>query len=394
MRPIETKIHEIADVLFRKMTEKPSDFANCGLFSGDMGPVVFCKYYLRAYPDSAKEAVLDSFLDSFLDRVCSGTEIPTYCSGMTGILEGLRFLNGEGLADVDFSDIEDSYRRFLHRFSIDGIRRNNYDYLHGGLGVLKYFSEDTDYANTVLEVLEQTAVKTASTYKWLSQFRPENRLGYNISLSHGMSSIISVLCSLRSDGLDYERRDRIVRNACNYIMTQQIDFSKYGCFFPAHSLENDSGEIHRSRMAWCYGDLGVSTALWQAGRTLKNPEWRNKAVEVFIASAARRDAATSNVCDAGLCHGSASVCMMYHYMYRQTGLPLFERTRDYWLDRTLQWGHMDDGLAGYKIWHWTDRSWSLGYGLLEGISGIGLMLLSLAEPEMESAKWMNFFMLD
>ena len=393
---IEHKIHEIADVLFRDMKDGKLDNEGVGLLAGQTGIIIFCKHYLQVFPNSEKEEILEGFLETYFDKLTSEIGLLTYCGGFTGALEGLKYLNRERLLEIDYSDVEKNYRELLQTFAINSILNGNYDYLHGGLGVIKYYCDDAEFVNRALEALEQTAEKGDRIYKWKSSLGQDKGIGYNICLSHGMSSIVSVLSLLESEGINRERRDRIIRNTCNYILSQEIDHVKYGAFFPSQSLENNPGDDnHYSRLAWCYGDLGVATSLWQAGKALHNREWQEKALEVLRFSTSRRDFRNAGVIDAGLCHGAASVCMMFHYAYRQTGEKLFEEVRDYWFNVTLNIGSRKEGLAGYSAWHMTEYGgWVKEYGLLEGISGIGLLLLSLCISDFRNAQWMKFFLLN
>lgn len=393
---IENKVHEIAEVLFRDMKAGKLNGEGIGLLAGQTGIIIFCKHYLQVFPNPDKEDVLDEFIESYFDKLTSEVDLLTYCGGLTGALEGLRYLNDEKLLEVDFSDIEDNYKAILQRFAIDSILSGNYDYLHGGLGVVKYFYEDVGFVNRALEALEQTAEKGDKIYKWKSSLGLDRGVGYNICLSHGMSSIVSVLSLLNSKSVDREKRDRIITNTCNYILSQEIDPQKYGGYFPGQSLENDPSEgIFRGRLGWCYGDLGVATSLWQAGKTLQNRAWQEKALDVLRFSTQRKDLQSNGICDAGLCHGAASVCMMFHYAYLQTGEKVFEEARNYWLRATLDMGCMKDGLAGYKVWHTTEYGgWKNEYNLLEGIAGIGLMLLVNLEEAPQQEKWMKLFMLN
>ncbi|WP_301666095.1 hypothetical protein, partial [uncultured Alistipes sp.] len=61
---IEHKIREIADVLFRDMEAGRLDAESVGVLAGKTGVIVFCEHFLRAFPDPAKEAVLERFLRS------------------------------------------------------------------------------------------------------------------------------------------------------------------------------------------------------------------------------------------------------------------------------------------------------------------------------------------
>lgn len=393
---ITTKIHEIANVLFRDMKGGKLDSEGIGLLAGQTGIVIFCKHYLQVFPDSKKEEILDEFLETYFDKLTSEIRLFTYCSGLTGALEGLRYLNEEGLLEVDYSDIENNYKNILQTFAITNIANGNYDYLHGGLGVVKYYYRDPLFVNQALEVLENVAEKHGNVYKWISSLGLNKGFGYNICLSHGMSSIISVLSLLTDEGIDREKRDSIITNACNYILSQEIDHKQYGAYYPSQSLENDpKATLYYSRLAWCYGDLGVATSLWQAGKVLKNQGWEEKALEILRFSALKRDLKQNGVIDAGLCHGATSICMMFHYIYQQTSEQIFKEAQDYWLNITLNMDNKNDGLAGYQTWHTPEYGgWVNEYGLLEGVAGIGIMLLMLLTNDPRQRKWLNFFMLN
>ncbi len=392
---IEHKIREIADVLFRDMEAGRLDAEGVGVLAGKTGVIVFCEHFLRAFPDPAKEAVLERFLENYFEQLTSEVGMLTYCGGLTGALEGLRYLGCRGLLEVDCSDVENHYREVLRNFAMQGILSENYDYLHGGLGVVAYYLDDTPFVNRALEALERTAEKTGTAWKWVSSLGTDRGTGYNICLSHGMSSIVSVLSRADGAGIDRARRDRIVTGACEYILSQEIDPQRYGNFFPGQSLENDPEHpVYFSRLGWCYGDLGVAAALWQAGRALRNDRWCAKALEVLRGTSRRRELAPNGIFDAGLCHGAASVALMYHYMHGQTGETLFAETRDYWIGETLRMGRLEEGLAGYGAWHGVEYGgWKREYGLLEGIAGIGLMLLAALANDPKSDQWMRFFML-
>lgn len=389
---IERKVHEIAEYIFNSLQNNALDLSDLGLLSGRLGTIIFCFHYLDVYPDPHRSKILNTYLDSYFDKLTSGIELPTYCSGLAGIMDGLRYLNTAGYLDVDYSDIEKCYVRVLQDFALNSIANMNYDFLHGGLGVIKYFYNDASFVNEALALLEEKAEKTCDTYKWSSLNGMDNTISYNISLSHGISSIIAVISQLTVEGIN-SKRDRIISKACNYILSQKIDSKKYGCHFPSTSLEDNSNKITTSRLAWCYGDLGVAISLWKAGKILNNRDLINNAIDVFSFSATRRSKQTSFVVDGGICHGTAGLAMIFDYLYVETERKLFQETRDFWLDETIDIGNNSDGLAGYKVWHGNEKGWEVETNLLEGISGIGLMLLTVLSST-RNYYWMNFLMLD
>jgi hypothetical protein len=50
-----------------------------------------------------------------------------------------------------------------------------------------------------------------------------------------------------------------------------LDRKKFPSNFPSWIQESEP--LSGSRLAWCYGDLGISTALWQAAQSAGNKDW-------------------------------------------------------------------------------------------------------------------------
>ncbi|MCP4157109.1 MAG: hypothetical protein GY757_55875 [bacterium] len=141
-----------------------------------------------------------------------------------------------------------------------------------------------------------------------------------------------------------------------------------------------------SRLAWCYGDLGMGVALWQAGKIAGNKEWEEEAVEILLKTTERREPKQNAIVDAGLCHGAAGNAHIYNRMYINTGNEAFKEAALYWLDLTLKMAVYEDGFAGYKVWHTEEYGgWQNENGFLEGIAGIGLAIFSFVS-ELEP-KW-------
>lgn len=106
-------------------------------------------------------------------------------------------------------------------------------------------------------------------------------------------------------------------------------------------------------------------------------------------STQRRSFNESYVQDAGICHGSAGIAMIYRRMYLETGLNEFKETTMYWIQQILNFATFKNGLAGYKTL--IKDGWICDYTLLMGISSIGLVLLSYIEDNQQS--WDELFLL-
>jgi lantibiotic modifying enzyme len=387
MRKIEDKLNEIAQTMFQNIADKRIDRTNqMGLYSGKSGIILFLSHYLNKYPNKTFEYIYQKYLNDFLQQLTDEPQaLLTYCSGLAGVFEALRMMNESSLIEIDYSEIEAAYNNRMRSWVNHCFANQNYDFLHGALGVSVYFRNNPQYIEDTLRWLEKTAIKDGDKLKWISSLGQDRPQGYNICLSHGMSSIIVYLSQVYRSGVLTELNKQLLEGTANYVLSQEIDHKQYGCYFASQSLENDE-PISKSRLAWCYGDLGVAAALWQAGRVIGNDLWSNKALEVYQFSAHRTDLQDAMVRDAGLCHGTAGIAMMFAFMYRETLDETFKNARDYWAVQTLNMSRFPDGYAGYKKFTMVDDKrfkWENSCIILEGIAGIGFMLLSILDVDIE-----------
>lgn len=145
-----------------------------------------------------------------------------------------------------------------------------------------------------------------------------------------------------------------------------------------------------SRLAWCYGDLGAAIAFWQAGNTLGEQRWKTEALHILQHASKRIDLHANQVVDAGICHGTAGIAHIFNRFYRETKQIFLKDAADYWINETLKMATQKDGLCGYKAWQ-GEEGWVAQQGLLEGIAGIGLVLISYLSTE--DAAWDKAFLL-
>jgi lantibiotic modifying enzyme len=100
------------------------------------------------------------------------------------------------------------------------------------------------------------------------------------------------------------------------------------------------------------------------------------ALEVFRHSMTRVDSDRTFVRDAGICHGTAGIAHVYNKMWHLTRDKTFKNACDFWINQTLQLDKFDDTISGYKQYFSPTNTYQSSSGLLEGSSGIGLVLIS------------------
>jgi lantibiotic modifying enzyme len=374
----------ILDKIYKElMVSELSD--NIGLHAGTSGIALFLSYYdhiiLRENEISSR---VMEILEHNIKCINSGKRLHTICSGISGfgwLCEHLRKLEMLNREDIEFLDYLDS---FLHKQMIYDIRKGDYDYLQGALGVGMYFLSRFDkkdvcgYLEELLTELEKSGIECENGgIKWLSILDYETgREGYNISLSHGMASIAAFFIRLHQLNLEAGRVGKLLSQTITYILHQITYTEGRESYFPSYSKESNAGNFN-SRLGWCYGDLGIAHVLWQAAVLLKNKEWEDTAMQILLHNSNRRDLQRNVIMDAGLCHGSAGVAHLFWNLYLNTRVQKFQETTDYWLNITIQMAKYTDGSAGFKAWL-TEKHGGFvkSDSFLEGISGIGLVLLS------------------
>lgn len=385
MNCIENIKNKVDEIYVSLTSNKISDIvSNKGLMDGQLGILLFLLFYNDIKQDETINRIVNYKFNTYLNNLSFIDEGYNYANGICGILKTLNLLNRIKLTDIDISDIPDKLSDFiLSCIKARDLKIGNYDLLYGYVGVGMYAIEfkDTKLLTSILNVLEKTQINDSRNIsKWENVDFNQDKKSYNISLSHGMSAIVIFLCkyySLTGEAVAKELATR----AISYLLSQKLNVSIYGTYFPM--MPKEEKYIFPSRLAWCYGDLCQALALWHAYKTFKNESWGTMALEIFTHSTYRIDSNTTGVTDAILCHGSSGLSQIFTRMYLETGFDIFQKAADYWTKTTLEYAHFEDGLAGFK----TDirKDFVNSYGFLDGISGIGLSLLTQINPARYSA---------
>jgi lantibiotic modifying enzyme len=232
--------------------------------------------------------------------------------------------------------------------------------------------------NDILNKLIKISVENNDDLYWIGYnftdvktMEPVNGNDFvNFGLAHGLPSLLVSISKVY--GLlntDINIKDT-VNKTLNYLLNNKLQNTE-DSFFSQNSISNSP-----SRLAWCYGDPGVASAIRVIGNQFNRNDWINFSKDVFKHSQMRLDQTSTGVIDAGICHGTAGLALIFKRQYLATGILDFDRTSKYWINETLLHSKFSTGLAGYKAYNGPDDGWINDIGLLEGISGIGLVLLS------------------
>lgn len=372
------KINTITKVLFDNVDMLPN---NISLFGNHSGFSLYFYYIHQFYGKIEYSDKANEILEHLVNNLTNATY--TYCNGLSGLGWMLCHLQEKGLIEEQDNIFED-VDIFLCKLMQRDIHKGYYDYLHGGLGFANYLlhklpnPEIEKYLASVVEMLYQQNVSTDTNYVFwnsiLNPIREANEaelIGVNLGLSHGISSVAVILSKFYLLGVEKEKTKYLLLGMLNFIWDSCLDNDSLSRF-PNSVVANSTGTP--SRLSWCYGDVGMGIALWQVAKVLNHTIYEQKAIDVLVHSTKRRTLKENHIIDSGLCHGSAGLVHIYNRMYQYTGLEVFKETALYWLDILLSQATFEDGLAGYKAYH--VKEWKNEYGVLEGIAGIGLVLMA------------------
>ena len=258
------------------------------------------------------------------------------------------------------------------------MKGKEYDFLYAALGKGLYFVKRKKINQPYLEEIAKQMLKISESpienqLRWQGRHHTSQYPIYNLSLSHGITSIINFFSRLYKMNIAKAESHEIISKSINYLLS--FHYSDQISIFPNNKILN-TPKYYPSRLAWCYGDLGIGITLWQVAKILKDKQYEKKSIEILLHSSKRRDLKENSVVDAGLCHGTAGIAHIFNRMYLNTRKEELKDAADYWFNETIKMAKFEDGVAGYKSWQSRNGGWQNDLSFLEGIAGIGLSLIS------------------
>jgi hypothetical protein len=211
-------------------------------------------------------------------------------------------------------------------------------------------------------------------------YRTESPRGfYNLGLAHGVPGVIALLGGACAAGVAVDAAMPLLEETVAWLLEQRLpegERSWFGYWVGPDVVPQGS------RLAWCYGDLGIAAALLYSARCVGEATWERAAVSIASAAAARPPE-QAGVVDAGLCHGSAGVAHLFNRLYQATGEEELASAARFWFTRTLAFQQAGRGIAGFSAWAQSrggEMAWVDEPSFLCGAAGIGLALLAATTP--------------
>lgn len=204
---------------------------------------------------------------------------------------------------------------------------------------------------------------------------------WNLGVAHGIPGVIALLARYVTAGIEVERARALLDGAIGFVLGAEPrrDDGRYPAWQaggPEDPMRAAPHHPARARLAWCYNDLGVSVALASAAFATDNAAWRDEALALARACAAR-SIDDARIYDAGLCHGALGAAHLFNRLGQATGEAVFAAAAERWLDRGLALRD-DRPIAGFPtLASHEDDLWLPDASLIGGATGIALVLHSM-----------------
>ncbi|KIC01666.1 lanthionine synthetase C family protein [Flavobacterium sp. PL02] len=388
---IELKLIEIK----KNIDENCHLINEIGLLSGLSGLALFYYHYNKYFNIIDKNNDAFNCLSRSVDIINEGDFQFSYCYGVAGLGWVFEYLHRDNFFLESYGDTLLS--------NLDGFLKDNMDYnldnknidlLHGAIGYglffLKRYSGTKNrklkhrYKLYLIELIQKINLMGEFENTDIVKFKSVNPVtfkeGYNLSLAHGNSSVINFYSRLYKFRVFRSLVEDVLKQNVNFIISSYSPEANSTSLFP-DLIDLNGVRNNNTRLAWCYGDLGVAISLWHASSVLKNPVLKNFSLDIFKHAAKRRVFENTYITDSGLCHGAFGVFQIFKFIYSKTNNEIFKEAADFWFKEGFERAIFDDGFAGFKTWNGAKKVWVNEISLLEGISGIGLALISLLSEE-------------
>lgn len=358
-----------------------NNIANPGLLNGRAGISLFFFYLGKFVEDEKYIEKGYSLIHTVFDDINKGYSNHSFSSGLAGIAWAVRLLVNNDFLDKQALEGFDQLDKFLGKSMMHEISIGNFDYLHGALGIACYLmtknNKNHEMIADMIDVLSDLSISFKDRgAAWPSKTNGnEPKQGFNLGLAHGQPGIIYFLSKAFQTGIRKEKVNRMLRENVRFLLSHRMSPDGPGSCFSNWIMPG--GKHGNSRLAWCYGDLGIAAALWNAGNLLNEQSWMDEAEDIFLKTLKRKLLAPNGVADASFCHGTAGIAHIYNRMYQFTGKKHYKHAAGFWLKETLKMATHNNGIAGYRYWHpSSEDNYKDEPGLLEGAAGIGFVIMA------------------
>ena len=310
------------------------EFPDLSLASGVSGILVMQTALYQLERNEPRRICIEKLVSILVDQIPQQNLLPGLWSGIAGVLYALEFVRhvnpfllGDHVEDIDQFVVEMDSTLISYLACSAG--RSNFDLVSGISGIGAYALIRTDkvagrqlfYAveSALLEIAEYSqdmiTWRTPGNLVPVNGTQEERRFGrYDLGIAHGVSGVIGLLALAMQEELSSSRSPTLLKKAVKWLLANEDRSIKYSRFASVISTENDHSRFTppSSRLAWCYGDLGISSVLAKAAEVLMDLNLEEKWKDI-LENRLKQPESSFLLDDFGLCHGTSGA---FHILSR------------------------------------------------------------------------------
>jgi lantibiotic modifying enzyme len=351
-----------------------------GVAQGAAGNALLFAQLHRTFPRHGYDEASERELSRAIEAIGSRRLDPSLYAGFSGVGWAVLSLDPRAAERIDFEDLDAAVRMAVHPRR----RAASFDLVNGlaGLGVYLLARLPDPSARLVLESLiaelGSRSQLTSVGNRWLSlpeggspAFATDCPDGwYDLGMAHGVAGVIAFLAAARVALADSPAGE-LVDGAVRWLLSVRQDRSS-GSLFPYVVGVRERQASRKSRVAWCYGDLGIAWALWASVRHRGDMLARDALDMARLAMA--RPLEDTGVMDAGICHGASGLAHLLMRLGQESEATDLLVAARFWCRKAMQMAGDPEDLAAFvcEINGRRERDTSL----LTGAGGVALVLLA------------------
>lgn len=398
MPSLNEQLERLGSYYVRDYLQDPSQ-AQISLLGGRGGSILVQYLFYKHTGDKQYLERIEKDLDFIMYKLSQDENIMyTFCDGLAGVGWLCLFLSEQQVLDIDldefFEEIDEALVEHAAIFASD----KYYDQMHGLLGIGLYFLKrgNVEEVMKIFRVIDEHGHWYEDKVCWERFDRYyKSTYVYDLGLAHGQAGVLYFLMKCYEKDICQNRCRELILASFRFYEYAEQDHASIGSFFGdsiiVEALKNNTIRPSRSRLAWCYGDLGILHSLLMIALKIGETTYAGKYERMLAEVAGRIDNDRNLVRDAQFCHGASGIGYIFLNAYRMTGNEHFLNATQHWLDQCLSMGGNDSPTAGY-----TFRAGSEGFvpdgTLLGGIAGLTAFLLSYSAHSPET-NWAECFFL-
>lgn len=392
MKMLDEKINAIVNHFLYDL-DKDKRHKPLSLLSGRSGTILlFIELFKKSGNDLFKLEIHQNLEIIYNQIDNSDNLISSYCDGLAGWGWLIEHLKSQGLLQNEYDSILEEVDDVLNTQIDDLANTKNFDLLHGLLGIGMYFfkRKDLSLCEQILLLLEKSCNYENHEVK-LVRYDPYvlRESVFDLGLPHGMAGVLYYVNKCYEASIRIELCTKLMKGIVNFYFNNIQEPDIANSYFPGrYAIKDYVSKMNitsQSRLAWCYGDLIVFYLIYKTLGLLSLETEQRNVIDKLLNLCNRRQPNQTSVSDASFCHGSSGLAYIFKKLYKLTGLPEFNKAAHYWLEETFNYGNRA-GFGGYlfEVMNTNNEIMLIpSSGILEGIGGIGLVLLSFQKKNFD-----------